>query len=199
MALLTVLLVAPGGVARAHDELIGSDPEDGAALDAAPEAVTLTFSGPISDLGAQVVLEDASGGALTEGEPRVDGTQVVQDLADLGTGDYTVLWRVTSSDGHPISGELSFTVTAEEEPAEETADEPTTDATSAAATAEETSAAATAEETADPTPDTITQDSTSDAVRNGDGGLPVWAWVVLGAVALGVVALLARTWSRGRA
>jgi hypothetical protein len=190
MALLTVLLVTPGGAAWAHDELIGSDPEDGATLDGAPGAITLTFSGPISDLGVQVVLQDSSGGALTEGGPRVEGTEVEQDLADLGPGSYTVLWRVTSSDGHPISGDLTFTVAgAGDEPAEET-----TAGTIAAA--EESSAPATEDGA---TADTITEDSTSDAVREGGGGLPVWVWVVLGAVVLGLVALLARTWARGRA
>lgn len=188
MALLTVLLVAPGGLAQAHDELIASDPKDGATLEEAPDAITLTFSGPISDLGVQVVLEDASGEALTEGEPRVEGTEVQQDLADLDAGAYTALWRVTSSDGHPISGDLSFTVTGDDdEPAGETTAEPTADGTSPAATADSI------------TEDAGTDDSTSDAVQDGGGGLPVWAWVVVGAAVLGLLALLARTWSRGRA
>jgi hypothetical protein len=39
----------------------------------------------------------------------VDNT-VVQDLPGSSpAGRYTVLWRVTSADGHPVSGQISFT------------------------------------------------------------------------------------------
>jgi hypothetical protein len=191
-ALLAVLLVAVGPApAQAHDELIGSDPRDGATLDEAPDGIVLTFSGDISDLGAQVALQDAAGRSLTDGTPRVAGTEVEQDLPDLGAGDYTVLWRVTSADGHPISGELAFTVTGD-------------DPTSATSTA---GGGSTDEETADPTgtapaAEPTTQATTGpgtapDGVDDG-AGLPGWAWVVVGAAVLGLLALLGRTWARGR-
>ena len=48
--------------------------------------------------------------ALAAGDPVLDGTRLTQPLAGSASGTVTVLWRVVSSDGHPVSGELSFTV-----------------------------------------------------------------------------------------
>lgn len=121
-ALTTVAVLAPATTASAHDQLTGTDPEDGATVEA-PDTVELTFSGAIGDLGAQVAVTDADGRSVVEGPPQVAGTVVEQDLAeDLAAGDYAVVWRVTSQDGHPISGEFFFSVEAEEDDAQAEAD-----------------------------------------------------------------------------
>ncbi|SOC57241.1 copper resistance CopC family protein [Ornithinimicrobium cerasi] len=200
LALLSLFLLAPPA-AQAHDELIASDPQDGATLDDAPDEVVLTFSGRISELGAQVVLEDATGASLVEGGPLVDGEEVEQDLADLAAGAYTVLWRVTSEDGHPISGQLSFTVTEDDDDSPDGtssgAPATATEEGTTAATPPPTSAAATPEPTTSATPAPATG-TTSESLDDG-AGLPVWAWVVLALGVLGLLALLGRTWARGRA
>ncbi len=194
--LLTALLVGGAAPALAHDELIGSDPEDGTTLEA-PDEIVLTFSGRIGQLGAQVAVTDPDGRPVAEGQPEVDGVEVTQDLLDdLVPGDYAVVWRVTSEDGHPIAGELGFTVEEGEEPAGETGGDaaatPTDDpAEDASATPDE------ADATADANPDGA--DVTADAEgAEPSGGLPAWAWILVVLGAGGVVALLARTWSRGR-
>src|SRR5439155_17299399 len=38
-------------------------------------------------------------------------TTLTQPLGDLRAGRYTLAYRVTSTDGHPVSGKTSFTVT----------------------------------------------------------------------------------------
>lgn len=208
LALLCALVVMPGGVAQAHDELIGSDPEDEAVLDEVPSEVVLTFSAAIADIGAFVEVNDADGQNYAEDEPRIDGVELEQDLADLDAGDYTILWRVTSADGHPISGELTFTVTSEAVADDDPtgSDDPTTesetatddatgsatdDVTSEATTAVESSPAATTDATREPT-------SVSDGVDAEGAGMPAWVWAVTGLAVLGLVGLLARTWVRGR-
>src|SRR5690625_6170691 len=46
----------------------------------------------------------------------------------MSAGEYAVSWRVVSSDGHPISGEQSFTVLpGADEPADTGDEEPVTD------------------------------------------------------------------------
>ncbi len=114
------VLVAPASPALAHDELIGSDPAAGTQLDALPGALTLTFSGVIApDAGASVVeVTDAAGTALADGEPSAQDNVLTQALTGEASGVVTVLWKVVSSDGHPISGEFSFTVTGEPAPSE---------------------------------------------------------------------------------
>ncbi|CAN5502575.1 copper resistance protein CopC [soil metagenome] len=110
VASLTLLICGPVSAGNAHDELIESTPADGVELQAAPEDILLEFSGDIAPVGTVVKIEGPSG-EVTDGEPHVEGTEVAQLMqADTPPGDYAVTWRVTSSDGHPISGEFSYSV-----------------------------------------------------------------------------------------
>ena len=155
--LLTAFLVlfAPLS-ASAHDSLIASSPEAGSTVETLPAELTLTFSAELIDgPGAtEVVVTDASGASVTAGAATVGGAVVTQPLATGGTaGGYHVVWKVVSSDGHPISGEFDFGVSTS------TAFEPiTTPSPSVAPTSEATETAApdsgiTAEpETEDPSP-----------------------------------------------
>ena len=53
------------------------------------------------------------GGSVLAGRPRVAGGRVlVVPLRGLPDGDYTVLWRVLSDDGHKLAGVVSFGVGA---------------------------------------------------------------------------------------
>lgn len=115
-----VLLLAPASPASAHDELLGSDPAAGATLDALPGQLTLTFSDAIAtDEGAsEVAVTDASGASLIGGAPSAQDNVLTQPLSGEASGEITVLWKVVSSDGHPISGEFAFTVTAPPTPTE---------------------------------------------------------------------------------
>lgn len=108
-ALALVLLASP---AYAHDELIGSDPASGAQVDALPAEITLTFSGVLLDEpgATEVVVTDAAGNDLTASDPVLDGTRLTQPLQGDAAGEVTVIWRVVSSDGHPVSDQFTFTV-----------------------------------------------------------------------------------------
>lgn len=133
-----VLLVTGTPAAQAHDELVGSSPEADARLDAAPEEVELQFSGAIQELGTEVVVTAPDGTSVSDGPVLIDGTRVVQPLtADLSAGGYTVVWRATSADGHPLSDEFAFTVASGSTPGAATsssaAPDPTTDVGEASA------------------------------------------------------------------
>lgn len=106
---------APPAPAQAHDTLVSSDPAPDSVLDSVPTEVTLTFSGEIvGDGGANaIVVTDASGAEVNGGELTVNGETVTQPLSpDAGGGTFGVVWRVVSSDGHPISGEFMYQVAA---------------------------------------------------------------------------------------
>jgi copper resistance protein C len=99
--------------AAAHDALTGSTPEDGATVEAPPASVDLAFTEPPLGIGAEVRVTGPDGQVVNAGDLVVTDTTVSQPIAaDLPAGAYAVAWRVTSSDGHPISGELSFTASA---------------------------------------------------------------------------------------
>jgi len=169
---LAVMLATPS-IALAHDELLGSDPAAGSSVDALPAELRLTFSGVIaSDAGAsEVQVTDAAGTSLTGGEPTTQDNVLTQPLAGEASGTVTVLWKVVSSDGHPISGEFSFTVagTPTPEPTETTTPTP-----SETVTPSETA-------TPDPTQTAIPADDEDSTF--GD----VWPWVIFGIVGAAIL------------
>ncbi|MBD3778054.1 MAG: copper resistance protein CopC [Micrococcales bacterium] len=100
--------------ASAHSGMTGSDPSDGATVDVAPDAVTLTFNEPPQALGTEIAVVGPDGTTVSEGVTTVADTTVTQPLASTRpAGAYVIQWRVTSADGHPLSGELTFTAAAE--------------------------------------------------------------------------------------
>ncbi|TRW43062.1 copper resistance CopC family protein [Georgenia yuyongxinii] len=113
LLVLGALLVLPTVPAAAHDELVSTTPADRATVDVPPGELQLVFSQPVLGVGTQVVVEDPDGNLIAAGEPQVAGGQVVVPLPDaLPAGQYRVRWRVTSGDGHPVTGELRFIATA---------------------------------------------------------------------------------------
>lgn len=165
--------------AHAHDALVASEPADGASLDAAPAAATLTFSGEISPVGIGFALHDAAGTTLdlpTVAQP--DGTVVTQQLPALGAGGYALDWRVVSSDGHPISGTISFTVT-------EAAGAAGASGTDGAPVA---TIGGSAQATNDPDVPAVNMPATpTDTDVAPTPGLPVWAIVLIGIAGVGVI------------
>nr|WP_241480344.1 copper resistance CopC family protein [Nocardiopsis halotolerans] len=187
------LALAPSP-ALAHDVLTGSTPEDGATLDTVPEEVVLSFNNaPMEGGSGSAVVVTGPDGETTyeEGELAFDGADVSVGLAPLDqAGEYTIAFRVVSSDGHPIQDDLTFTVT--EEAVAAAAPSPEESATEEAA---EEPAAETAEE---PAEETAAADETS-AEEDGDGVSPV-ALAVLAVVAVAGVAavVLVAVRMRGR-
>lgn len=111
--LTALLMLMSASPASAHDTLLESSPAADATVETLPENLTLTFSAELisGDGATAVVVTDAAGETVSDGEPAVNGAVVTQPLvAEADAGAYDVVWKVVSSDGHPISGEFSFTV-----------------------------------------------------------------------------------------
>ena len=114
---ITALLVAACLVftgqlpADAHASLVSTDPADGSQVATAPRTVELTFS---EDLDTGFVAVKAPDGSTVEtSEPRLSGTRMSADLAESHqSGLYTVAYRVVSVDGHPVTGQFTFTATS---------------------------------------------------------------------------------------
>lgn len=174
-AVTAALLLTVGGMliaspASAHDELVSTDPAADSSVDALPAQLTLVFSGELAtDPGAtELQVTDAAGTSLADGDPVVDGTNVTQTLTGAASGAITVLWKVVSSDGHPISGQYGFTVTAA--PPTPT---PTPTPTGSAAPSD----SPTAEPTPTPTVAPVPADSANAALPWIIGGLLLFAAV----------------------
>lgn len=123
LAIAAALLAAPP--ASAHDRLLESTPADEAELSGPPEALDLRFSGEVQTIGASFSVVDADGSEIATGDPALDGQTLSLPITDdLTNGDYEARWRVVSSDGHPISGVVSFSVTGADGDTSSTSEEP---------------------------------------------------------------------------
>lgn len=112
LATAAVLTGGAATVASAHDALVGTSPADGSTVGAVPGRVTLTFDEPALALGSTVVVAGPDGRVMS-GRTRVTDNRVTQAVQPgAPAGRYTVTWRVTSVDGHPVSGSFGFTATA---------------------------------------------------------------------------------------
>ncbi len=139
---LTLAVATP---AQAHDELVSSYPAADSTVSDSPEEITLSFSGELiaGMQSAAVEVTAPDGQNIATDAPSEDGTSITQHLTpDPPAGMFTVRWKVVSSDGHPISGEYTYTVapgdTAANSPTATPSTAPQTPVPSAAAT--ETSA-----------------------------------------------------------
>ncbi|MDN6536295.1 MAG: copper resistance protein CopC [Corynebacterium variabile] len=106
-ALVLASAVAGAGflpAAVAHDAVVGSTPEDGAVLDAAPDRIELEFSANPRDTFNTVALSRDGEVLVSDETPEIEGNLISVDIpddVDMTDGEYTVGFRITSSDGHP--------------------------------------------------------------------------------------------------
>ena len=165
----------------AHDELIDTafelDSKTGELV-----AINLTFNNNIMNLGTEFIVTDTDKNNVSSAEPEISGPKVRQAVdAPLAVGAYQAVWRVVSSDGHPIQGASYFEV-AEDGSAELTAigeddprfaegehadDEHVGDEHAEHGTESANAGAAT---------------TNAEDVQRGSSAVPVWVWISLVAV-----------------
>ncbi len=185
LAFLALALGLGSQFASAHDQLIESSPAADESVDVAAESATLTFSAEVQSegtLGPQVELFAVTAVEQTalelESAATADGSVVTQALPQLAAGDYALNWQVVSSDGHPISGTIPFTVSVGVAPTEDAA--PSASASVGFGAAENTEGAAITNS------DAGTSDEASQSTAAGSG-IPPWAWVLMGLAGVAVV------------
>lgn len=108
---VAVALAAPP-LASAHAALIASDPADGAKLQTGPTQVSATFNEPLQAAFAAMTVVGPDGNLWSTSDPQVDGAVIKVAVSSLGpVGRYTVNYRVTSEDGHAVTGSWWFELT----------------------------------------------------------------------------------------
>ncbi|WP_405139389.1 copper resistance protein CopC [Sphaerisporangium sp. NBC_01403] len=169
LVVAVVLGTAFASPALAHTALRSSDPEKGATVESL-DSVTLTFNEAVRF--PVVLVRDAGGQAHQEGKPRTDGPKVIQKVAGaLPSGKYTIAWRVVSDDGHPIEGEIPFTVKAPK----------ASPSASPVPSPQESTAAASPPAAATPTSVNATPAARQEEQKSG--GIPAWVWIVVFGIA----------------
>ncbi|WP_290057782.1 copper resistance CopC family protein [Amycolatopsis solani] len=174
LAALTGLVVL-AGPASAHTELESSSPAEGAALDAAPAQVRLTFGEPVTLPPDAIEVVGRDGVSWKVGTPAVDGGVVTAPVTPSGPAQaYTLTWKVVAKDGDNVTGNVHFTLTA---PVASAAPAAASSPTAASSPAAPTSAAP----------------ATLDSV-----GIPTWVWVLVAVAGLLAVIVVGIRQLRGR-
>lgn len=109
---LAVPAIATAPVASAHAVRTATDPLENAELAGTPPKVSATFNETLQPQFAAMTIVGPDGNLWSTGDPKVDGAVISVGVRPLGpTGTYTVNYRVTSADGHAVSGSWSFRLT----------------------------------------------------------------------------------------
>ena len=144
---LAVAALAGAGVASAHATRIATDPAAGARLTQGPRRATATFNEKLQTAFAAMTVVGPDQNLWSTGDPQVEGAVIGVGVLPLGpAGTYTVNYRVTSADGHVVSGSWSFELTVAG--------------------------------TGKPGP-------SATATGPSDNGIPVWPFLVVGALLIG--------------
>ncbi|MEV1146764.1 copper resistance protein CopC, partial [Micromonospora sp. NPDC049799] len=108
---LGVSLLVPASPAAAHNSLTGSDPRDGARLASAPARIELRFLASLDPASTKVTVTGPDNVPAAGGDVRFAGSRATVAFRPGKAGLYIVGYQVASNDGHPVTGEVRFTLT----------------------------------------------------------------------------------------
>jgi methionine-rich copper-binding protein CopC len=178
--LVATALVALGGwavaasPASAHNTLRSTSPADHSTVDAVPAEIVLTFDETAVAMGTEIVVTGPSGPVSAGAAQLVDNTVRQSIAAGAPAGAYTVQWRVTSADGHPVTGTFAFTARA--------AGGGSAGATSTASAEQTGSVGPTG--SAEPSASVGPTGGAAETPSGGRAGVPTWVWPVIAAALL---------------
>lgn len=114
--------------ASGHDQLIEIDPPANAVIEETNFVVTLIFNNPLlvveGETNAELATKLVGSEAWVDHVVSIEDRTLKSDVELFEAGDYTLRWKVVSSDGHPISGESTFTLKLEQVEEEQPSEQP---------------------------------------------------------------------------
>jgi methionine-rich copper-binding protein CopC len=112
LATVTIAATLTAAAASAHAARVSVDPAENAILSVGPARVSATFNEQLQTTFAAMTVVGPDANLWSSGQPQVQGAIVSVGVRPLGpSGNYTVNYRVTSADGHVVSGSWSFQLT----------------------------------------------------------------------------------------
>lgn len=98
--------------ARAHAALVRSVPGSRSVLTQAPQSIDLCFNEPVEVKFSSVTLEDAKGTSVPLGKLQAgsDPKCITAPIPAIGSGVFTVHYRVLSHDGHVVEYGYQFSI-----------------------------------------------------------------------------------------
>ncbi|MDZ5445839.1 copper resistance protein CopC [Micromonospora sp. 4G57] len=172
-----VSVALPATPAAAHNSLTGSDPRNGARLAAAPKRIELRFLATPAPGTTKITVTGPGNAPATGGVPTFRGNRVSVPFKAGAAGLYIVDYRVGSVDGHPVTGEIRFSLTTGTPAAPPSATAPPSAAPSAGAGATGPTTSPTAPASGSPVSPAPTGESSDE---RGAG----WFWLLAAVVVL---------------
>ncbi|GAB3615455.1 hypothetical protein GCM10027416_00120 [Okibacterium endophyticum] len=109
LGVMGVLVAA--GPAQAHNYVVSTNPEAGTVVTEQPGAVGITTNDALLEAGGDgntIQISGPGGAYYGDGCTLVDGPTASMQAVLGEPGQYTVVWQVVSTDGHPVSGQFDF-------------------------------------------------------------------------------------------
>jgi methionine-rich copper-binding protein CopC len=117
-----ILAVTFAPTSWGHAELKSSNPVEGSTLEVMPSTISVTFNENLLNLeGEQVntiALLDGNSEDVSLSEITIDKATISAEVgfnSFVLPGEYRIIYRVVSADGHPIEGEVPFIYAPAEE------------------------------------------------------------------------------------
>ncbi|MEU7982769.1 copper resistance CopC family protein [Micromonospora sp. NPDC049081] len=101
----------PATPAFAHNSLTGSNPVNGAKVATAPAKVELRFLAKLDPERTKITVVGPDNVPAAGGAPAFSGSRVSVPFSPGAAGLYIVGYQLPSNDGHPVKGEVRFTLT----------------------------------------------------------------------------------------
>ena len=96
--------------AFAHNREKSSDPANGSVLSVAPKQITFYFKQAVGQDSLTVLLIDPTGARIPLRILRAAQLEAVAEIPPIQDGVYSARWKLISSDGHPVTNKVTFTV-----------------------------------------------------------------------------------------
>ncbi|MEI8570780.1 copper resistance protein CopC [Methylomonas sp. LW13] len=118
---IPVLLALASPISLAEGVLLKSDPKNNAEVTGFDGTVKFWFSGNVGERSPSVVVVDAQGKRVDNGDARLvlgERHRLTATTQTLPPGDYATRYRVITEDGLIVSGVSKFSIVAESAPGE---------------------------------------------------------------------------------
>jgi copper resistance protein C len=108
---ICVFIIVPS-IVSAHTSLSSSNPSEGQVVTEKLDQILLNYGTSIEELSTMDLVKD--GKKIPLADINVENNQLMGRIPEpLDNGSYTIEWRIAGEDGHPIQGEINFSVQME--------------------------------------------------------------------------------------
>lgn len=168
VAILALILFSVGHplIASAHSQVESSVPSDGETVEESIDTITVEFSAGIEGASTLTLFNQEDEEVPVEVNVEASSLEVRSEQP-LENGEYRAVYSIMSEDTHPVEGEFTFTVNAEQ------------------AAEEETPVVEEEQEEAVEAPDTETADSEEES--SGSSLIWIFVVVVVAGLATGII------------